>query len=83
MIELAALAILGAVCLALVHVLRVERRQAARERDLLTNQLLHAARKPWQPAPAVAWPVQITTASTPSSGDDGPELLDGDTLIGV
>lgn len=82
MIELAALAILGAVCLALVHVLRVERRQAARERDLLTNQLLHAARKPWQPAPAVAWPVQVTT-STVTLDDAGPELLDGDTLIGV
>lgn len=32
--------------------LRSERRQHARERDLLLNQLLHTVGKPWQEAPA-------------------------------
>lgn len=32
--------------------LRSERRQHARERDLLLNQLLNVVGKPWQPAPA-------------------------------
>lgn len=34
------------------QLLRAMQRQHARERDILTNQLLHAVGKPWQPAPA-------------------------------
>lgn len=37
---------------AFANLLRVERRQSARERELLVNQLLHAVDRPWQPAPA-------------------------------
>lgn len=33
-------------------ILRQERREHARERDLLTNQLLNSVGKPWQQAPA-------------------------------
>lgn len=34
------------------NLLRVERRQSARERDLLVNQLCNVVGRPWQPAPA-------------------------------
>lgn len=44
--------------IALAGLLRQERRQHARERDLLLNQLLHAVGKPWQPAPATPEPVE-------------------------
>lgn len=50
-----ALALVAALAVAVVvfgQLLRSERRAAARERDLLLNQLLHAVDKPWQTAPA-------------------------------
>lgn len=37
---------------ALARLIASQARQHARERDLLTNQLLHAVNKPWAPAPA-------------------------------
>lgn len=38
--------------LAFSNLLRSQQRAHTRERDLLLNQLLHLAGKPWQPAPA-------------------------------
>lgn len=40
-----------------IRLLRTERREHARERELLTNQLLNLAGKPWQEAPASLRPV--------------------------
>lgn len=44
--------------------LRSQQRAAARREDLLLNQLLNLAGKPWQPAPADTWEM--------------PKLPDGD-----
>lgn len=49
------LALVAAWCITLsaaMQLARSERRQHARERDLMLNQLLNLAGKPWQPAPA-------------------------------
>lgn len=35
-----------------IRLLRTERREHARERELLTNQLLNLSGKPWRQAPA-------------------------------
>jgi hypothetical protein len=35
--------------------LRSQQRAAARREDLLLNQLLHLAGRPWQPSPADTW----------------------------
>lgn len=37
------------------NLLRSQQRAAARERDLLLNQILHLSGRPWQPAPADTW----------------------------
>lgn len=39
----------------------LERHEHARERDLLLNQLLHAAGKTWQPPPAADETPEIVT----------------------
>lgn len=49
---LALVGLLGVVVIVFGQLLRIERRQSARERDLLVNQLLHAVDRPWQQAPA-------------------------------
>lgn len=45
-------AVVVVVVTAFLSLIRGLVRQHARERDLLTNQLLHAVGKDWQPAPA-------------------------------
>ena len=63
----AALAATGLSWLALTTLalaLRSVIRQAARERDLLINQLLHAQGKTWQPPPANGQPDQPVTVET-------------------
>lgn len=52
---LALTAAIAVVASALAGLLRSQQRSHARERDLLLNQLLHLAGKPWQPAPADEW----------------------------
>ena len=49
LVEAAALVTLASI---LGGLLRSQQRSHARREDLLTNQLLHAAGKTWQPAPA-------------------------------
>lgn len=51
-VSLALIAALIVVSLVFANLLRIERRQSARERDLIVNQLLHAFGRPWQEAPA-------------------------------
>lgn len=51
-LAVAALASHVVVALAFASVVRSKDRQSARERDLLTNQLLHAAGRTWTPPPA-------------------------------
>lgn len=59
----AALALTVALC---ANLLRSQQRAAARERDLLLNQLLHLAGRSWQPAPADTW-----TMPAPPEGEEG------------
>lgn len=54
LVSLAAIAVLLAVIVALVGLLRSQQRAHARREDLLVNQLLHAVGRDWQPAPADA-----------------------------
>lgn len=56
MIAFFALGCIVVICVVFAGVLRSTTRQQARERDLLLNQLLNLAGKPWQPAPAQAEP---------------------------
>lgn len=51
-VALALVACITILVVAFTGLLRSERRSSARERDLLLNQLLNLAGKPWQPAPA-------------------------------
>jgi len=48
-------AALVAVVVAFASLMRSLIRQHARERDLLTNQLLHAVGRTWSPPPADEW----------------------------
>lgn len=51
-IALAELGLIALVCYGSWNALRAQNRAHARREDLLLNQALHAAGKPWQPAPA-------------------------------
>jgi hypothetical protein len=54
-----ALAELGVIILTIfasAHLARSQSRAHARREDLLLNQVLHAAGRPWQPAPADTQP---------------------------
>lgn len=74
-IVLALVAANAATVLVFGNLLRVERRQSARERDLLVNQLLHAVDRPWQPAPADERPTpEPERRATVASPEQYPEV---------
>lgn len=57
-----ALALVAAVVvetLAFAALIRAQIRQAARERDLLVNQVCSLAGKPWQPPPSQEWTAPV------------------------
>lgn len=62
---LALIAAFAVVVSLLAGLLRSQQHAHARERDLLLNQLLHLAGRPWTPAPADEW-----TAPAPPNGDE-------------
>lgn len=51
-VALAELVLIAFLCYGAWNALRSQQRASARERDLLLNQALHAAGRPWQPAPS-------------------------------
>jgi hypothetical protein len=61
--------------LQLASIVRQERRQHFRERDLLLNQLLHAVGNPWQPAPAEERPALVELEPEPRAWTPTPEQL--------
>jgi hypothetical protein len=56
--EIGIIAFLLVVHFALIGVMRGQSREHSRRQDLLLNQLFHAVKNPWMPAPANDEPVE-------------------------